>query len=247
MLKPHPIRIVRLPTPLAVIALMTCLYVSPVLAHQDPPGATQSGVSLSLSAFRSDGTTPVLPGTVNGCGETIIYRGTLSWAGGANAAIQGGTLSITTPDGVPHDATPVGGIPCLGGTDGVICTPGVTSVSTIDVPFTYTQDPACAPGTIITSSITYAGGTAHTGTPDTTGVGATTPFQLSVTCCPTPTPTSTFTETPVNTPTNTPTSTSTNTPVEGPPPPSVPTLSFPMMALLGLMLAGAGLFLSRRS
>ncbi len=56
-------------------------------------------------------------------------------------------------------------------------------------------------------------------------------------CTPTPTPTNT----PVNTPTNTPT----NTPPQTAPPP-VPTLSFPMMALLGLLLAGAGLFLARR-
>jgi hypothetical protein len=52
------------------------------------------------------------------------------------------------------------------------------------------------------------------------------------------------TATPTNTPTNTPTAT--ETPGEGPPPPSVPTLSFPMLALLGLILAGAGLFLARR-
>jgi hypothetical protein len=51
-------------------------------------------------------------------------------------------------------------------------------------------------------------------------------------CTPTPTPV-------VNTPTNTPT----NPPTEVPP---VPTLSFPMMAMLGLLLAGAGLFLARR-
>jgi hypothetical protein len=60
------------------------------------------------------------------------------------------------------------------------------------------------------------------------------------------------TATPTNTPTNTPTGvppTSTPTPTNTPPevaPPSVPTLSFPMMALLGLILAGAGLFLARR-
>ncbi len=62
---------------------------------------------------------------------------------------------------------------------------------------------------------------------------------------PTCTPNPTVTSTPTNTPTNPPTATF--TPVEGPPPPTVPTLSFPMMAMLGLLLAGAGLFLSRRS
>ena len=47
------------------------------------------------------------------------------------------------------------------------------------------------------------------------------------------------------TPTNTPPNTPTNTPPPSAPPP-VPTLSFPMMALLGLLLAGAGLFFARR-
>jgi len=58
-----------------------------------------------------------------------------------------------------------------------------------------------------------------------------------VACTPTPTPTNTPTGIP---PTNTPT----NTPIPNAPP--VPTLSFPMMAILGLLLAGVGLFLARR-
>jgi hypothetical protein len=227
-----------------------------LLAHQDPPGATGTGVNLSLTAFRSDGVTPVFPGTVDGCGETIIYRGTLSWAGGSNAAIQGGTLNIMTPDGMPHDVTPAGGIPCLGGTDGVICTPGVTSVVSEDVQYTVTFDPACTPGTTITASITYADGIAHVDADDLQGVGAMVPFQLGITCCPTPTPTNTPTntptDTPTNTPTNTPTDTPTNTPTNTPtlsegPPPTVPTLSFPMLALLGLLLAGAGFYVMQRN
>jgi hypothetical protein len=56
-------------------------------------------------------------------------------------------------------------------------------------------------------------------------------------CTPTPSPTPTGTP-PVNTPTPT------NTPPQLVA--DVPTLSFPMMALLGLILAGAGLFLARR-
>jgi hypothetical protein len=68
------------------------------------------------------------------------------------------------------------------------------------------------------------------------------------TCTPTATA-ATPTSTPTTTSTSTPTSTPTNTPTGPPPPPpaDVPTLSFPMMALLGLMLAGAGLFLARRT
>jgi hypothetical protein len=225
------------------LSLLTLLAAPVVWAHTDPAGSTQTGVSLSITAFRSDGVTPVLPGTVNGCGETIIYRSTLAWAGPPNAAIQGGTLTITTPDGVPHDVTPVGGIPCLGGTDGVICTAGVTSINSQTVDFTVTNSSACVPGTTLTASVAYANGTAHLGANDVSGVAASTPFTLDLDCCPTPTPTPT--NTPINTPTNTPVNTPTNTPPQVAPP-SVPTLSFPMMALLGLILAGAGLFLARR-
>jgi hypothetical protein len=84
--------------------------------------------------------------------------------------------------------------------------------------------------------------------------GSATNQVVILACTPTPTPTSpdtptptpTPTNTPTNTPTDTPTSTPTNTPTEGLPPPDVPTLSFPMMVLLGLVLAGTGLFLARR-
>jgi hypothetical protein len=71
--------------------------------------------------------------------------------------------------------------------------------------------------------------------------GSATNAVVILACTPTPT------NTPVNTPTNTPinTNTPTNTPVTTAPPP-VPTLSFPMMVLLGLLLAGTGLFLARR-
>jgi hypothetical protein len=135
----------------------------------------------------------------------------------------------------------------------VICTPGVNSIASQDVPFTVGPPTGtCTPGSTLNSSVTYAGGTAHIGANDTGGVGGSTPFVLELECCPptpTPTPTNTPTNTPIDTPTNTPTdtptNTPTNTPVEGPPPP-VPTLSFPMMVLLGLLLAGTGLFLARR-
>ncbi|HEY3171178.1 MAG TPA: hypothetical protein VGK86_01240 [Thermoanaerobaculia bacterium] len=231
--------------------LLTLLVPAAIWAHTDPPGSTQTGVSLNLTAFRSDGVTPVLPGTVNGCGETIIYRGSISWAGAPNAAIQGGTLTITTPDSVVHPATPLGGIPCLGGTDGVICTPGVLSVNSMDVPFTITNSPSCTPGTTLLATLSYTGGTSHLGANDTPGLNGGTGIGLGLTCCPTPTPTptTTATATPTNTPTGIPptnTATPTNTPPETAPPPTVPTLSFPMMALLGLLLAGAGLFLARR-
>ena len=81
------------------------------------------------------------------------------------------------------------------------------------------------------------------GVPALTVSGTTQNGPVIPACTPTPTPTPTGTVVP---PTATNTPTVTNTPSEGPPPPTVPTLSFPMMALLGLILAGTGIFLARR-
>jgi len=83
-------------------------------------------------------------------------------------------------------------------------------------------------------------------------------FSLLGTIASTPTPTATSTTPSTATPTNTPTSTPTNTPPGTPAntptftrtptgaPVQVPTLSFSMLALLGLALVGTGLLLSRR-
>jgi hypothetical protein len=142
-----------------------------------------------MTAFRNDGVTPVLPGTIFQC-ETIIYRGTLAWAGGNNAAIQGGTLTITTagPDGIFGNAddvatnvTPAGGVPCLGGTDGVICDPTITSVNTNTV--SYTAAIASCPATL-TASIAYTNGLAHIGAADEPGVvSGSTALPIGVVCC----------------------------------------------------------------
>jgi hypothetical protein len=80
-------------------------------------------------------------------------------------------------------------------------------------------------------------------------------FSLSGLVVATATPTDTPTNTPTNTPTTTPTSAPTATPTSTPPstqtptpaPVQVPTLSFPMLAVLGLALLGMGFLLSRRS
>ncbi len=97
------------------------------------------------------------------------------------------------------------------------------------------------------------------------GPNAALPTVSVATPTPTPTPTSTPTNTPTgaatstrtNTPTNTPTGTATSTPTVTPtgtrtntpgqvPAVAVPTLSFPMLALLALALAGMGWLVSRR-
>ena len=97
---------------------------------------------------------------------------------------------------------------------------------------------ATGPHVNITSLVT------GTGTPDGGPASAT----LTV-LAPSPTPTITPSPTPTGTATPTPTNTATPTPTNTPLPaaaPAVPTLSFPMLVLLGLVLAATGLFLARR-
>ena len=82
--------------------------------------------------------------------------------------------------------------------------------------------------------------------------GQPTPTPTGTVATPTPTPTATQTPVVVATSTPTPTATATATrtatPVTGPPaaPINVPTLSFPMLAALGIALAAVGLFAVRR-
>ena len=66
-----------------------------------------------IQTFRADGVTP-LSGSAVEC-ETIQYRLLLVKPGGAETcAFEGGSLTLTTPDGVVH---PIDGtVPCIGGT-----------------------------------------------------------------------------------------------------------------------------------
>ena len=117
----------------------------------------------------------------------------------------------------------------------------------------------------VTSAVTSTEGGSGSAAMASIGVGATpTPTSTPTstpTNTPTLTPTNTATSTPTGTPTNTPTATSTSTPTStptsvpptatqtpapAPPRPTVPTLSFPMLALLALVLAGAALLMIRR-
>jgi hypothetical protein len=160
------------------------------LAHRDPPLSTSTGVSISLTAFRADQVTPIGGGAINEC-ETIYYQATLAPAAGA-AAIESGTLTIQTPDLVNHDVTPATGIPCLGGTfnDPNSATVGQCAGSAPSLTSAMVQYvssfPAgtCTPTSTLTANAIYAGGIAHNGTTDQAGVGAQTPFQSPVVCCP---------------------------------------------------------------
>jgi hypothetical protein len=179
------------------------------LAHTDPAGSTGTAVSISMTAYRSDGVTLVLAGSgeVTEC-ETIVYEMTVgTGAQPPNAGFYGGTMFITTPDGVDHDVTPVGGIPCIGGTAddpnsaafGTDCTGAPTSITSQQVSYTVTAADlpggTCTEGDSIeanahygeftgTAGSTGTDGTAHIGLNDTLGVAGTIPFTLPVTCCP---------------------------------------------------------------
>lgn len=94
----------------ASLVLVGFTFIKPAAADQDPALCNSNGVGLSLTVFRADGTTPVGGGSI-APGETVKYQATLSHLGPPNCNYEGGTLSITTPDGVAHvvasPATPV--------------------------------------------------------------------------------------------------------------------------------------------
>src|SRR4030042_4678680 len=105
---------------LAIFAIVG-FSVTSVLAHTNPPGSNSTGITASITLFRANAVgeppalVPVLPGSLTEC-ETIYVQATLSWAGTPNAAFEGGTWTITMPNGSPFDVTPAAGIPCIGGT-----------------------------------------------------------------------------------------------------------------------------------
>jgi hypothetical protein len=184
-----------------ICAALLLVSASTVFAHTDPAGANATGVGLSITVYRSNGTTPVFSGSgdVTEC-ETIVYETTLSYVINpnpnlTNAAFFGGSLSITTPDGVAHDVTPVGGIPCIGGSlndpnhPERSCVGAPTSITSLQVSYTVLAADlpggSCSAGDSLTAQANYTGGTAHIGTDDTAStVSGSTPLQLPVTCCP---------------------------------------------------------------
>jgi hypothetical protein len=154
----------------AVIGVALLLVgVQTAWAHTDPPepnNPTATGITISLKAFRADGVTPVLPGEVIAC-EPIKYQATVAWPGLPNAPFSGGTITITTPDGVPHDVTGgTGTVPCIGGTyngpDPVLdqCLGAPTSYTSQQVSFTATVAD-CATTPTLEASATYEGAVFH--------------------------------------------------------------------------------------
>ncbi len=118
-----------------ILVSLLILGIAPLArAHQDPPACSTVGVTLELTVFRADGTTPVGNGTISPC-ETLVYQATLSDPAG-DCAFEGGDLFITTADGVKHNVNPASGIPCLGGTGAEpSCPAGQTSVKSQQLTF----------------------------------------------------------------------------------------------------------------
>lgn len=149
--------VLALVTAAALVAAGALFATFSAKAHDDPTGCTSTGVGISLTVYRADGTTPVGSGTIQS-GETVNYETTLSHLGGSNCNFEGGTLTITTPDGVVHDVTPVGGIPLVSSGD----------------PFVSAQVPYVAAEADVggdndfDASTDYTDGTAHLGTDDQT-------------------------------------------------------------------------------
>jgi hypothetical protein len=128
----------------AVGAGLLLAIVRPGIAHNDPAGCTATGVALTVSLYRADGRTG-LTGAASEC-ERMTYRVRLAKVMPTACAFSGGTLTLTTPDGVTHPiATPVacvGGGTADGGAKGgrVDCPPDVTVIES--EPVVYTARPS---------------------------------------------------------------------------------------------------------
>jgi hypothetical protein len=155
-------------------------------AHLDPPECTSSGVSLIVTALRADGKTG-LSGSASEC-ERIVYRATLRVVGPTTCAVSGGTLSLTTPDGIVHTlADPV---PCLGGqaaerlpdgTDGVKCEPGTSAYPGQVVPYDVRSSDAV--DGVLGATARFRDGVIHDSVVNTKGIGAEALRQVALMRC----------------------------------------------------------------
>ena len=202
-------------------------------------GSPDSLLGQHVTGFLLDKTcpsAPVAPGSTFNCTYTLTNQDT-----------QHGVINLAVTNQAPFPGGPVVSI---------ACTQAGSPVTTLGVNGTPTDTctgsaqetaPGCAATDTFFNDLVSASGE-DAGVAGLTISGSASNAVVILACTPTPTPTNTPTNTPTGTPppTNTPTNTPTFTPPPNTPPPPVPTLSFPMMALLGLLLAGAGLFLARR-
>jgi hypothetical protein len=125
---------------------------------------------------------------INECTEVEYQAFVMSIGSNIACAFQGGTITITTPDGTPHDATPAAGIPCLGGT-AAPCVSGQNGpVDSTRVMYVINELDTNPDGLVLADA-EYNGELLHTDDDDTPEQpNATSAFPLDVVLCPTDDP-----------------------------------------------------------
>ena len=231
---PTPLRVPR-----ALLRLLGPVLLLALVFLASPADLFGQAHTVGLTVTKTCPVGGVPPSSVFQCTFSVTNNDTLH-----------GVINLVVTNQVPFTLTcPTGCGPILP----VNCTQGGSPVTTLGIAGNATATctgvvtetaPACGATVQILADHIDATGE-DGGVAGLPAVGAATNGVAILACTPTPTPTPTNTPTPTPTPTGPP-NTPTNTPTTGVPPPVVPTLSFPMMALLGLLLAGAGLFLARR-
>src|SRR5947207_5104486 len=127
-------------------------------AHQDPPACSATGVAITFEVLRNDGSPIDLSESVTEC-ELLTYRAMLAKSTEGNpCAFEGGTITITTPDGVAHDVTPSGGVPCVGGT----VAGGCGAMSATSNTATYSVRPQDVASGEVTAQVDYMAAFSHT-------------------------------------------------------------------------------------
>ena len=165
----------------------TCLVVVLALGAataraQDPEGCFQSASpALSIEAFRMDGQIGLI-GNVSEC-ETIAYRVKLAHtAPETGCAIGKGTITLATPDGVPHLVS--ADVPCIGGhgDNGSGCDPNQGYAFTSGL-VPYKVQPRDVVDGFIEASAKYTDGVLFDAKTPTPGVGASTGAKEPVVFC----------------------------------------------------------------
>lgn len=141
-----------LKVPMFLFAMLLVIFILPISPAQaeDPAGCFSNGVTLSITAYRADGITPIGGGSVESA-ETILYGATLSHAGGSNCNFEGGILTITTPDGVAHIVASGAGIPLVSSGSPFIAPQQAYVVSETDTI-----------AGLLSANVNYSGGTSDT-------------------------------------------------------------------------------------
>ena len=161
------------------VAVLASLLVSgvapPAPAQHDPPGCSPPSMAFNFFVERADGSDAGAGSAVSPC-ETLIYKGSLTGGSPPACCIQGGTVTITTPDGVAHDVTPPGGAPKR-------C-PGDPPIDTKTVQYQVRSQDVDVNGMII-ARIDFEVAESFTGTPPLMGVPtASTAAPNTVVPCP---------------------------------------------------------------